>query len=164
MKAQLLKDCVADAPRSGALIGLDVGKKTLGVAVAHIETGLATPIDTIKRTKFTKDMEALAALLREYDVAGFIVGIPVNMDGSEGPRAQSIRDFAMELGAQYPGGAGFIALWDERLSTETVEGYVDNIVQKRKTKVNSKSSGLIDKLAAQIILQGAVDFISQARD
>ncbi len=90
-----------------------------------------------------------------------MLGLPINMDGSEGGRAQSIRDFAAEMRNHHDvfGSDPWIAFWDERLSTVSVEDFVDTIVRKRKTRVNSKASGLIDKLAAQHILQGAVDYI-----
>ncbi|MDB2683017.1 Holliday junction resolvase RuvX [Alphaproteobacteria bacterium] len=130
----------------------------MGLALSTPDQSLATPLATIKRTKFTQDMVELTKIAEEYEVGGYVIGLPVNMDGSEGPRAQSIRDFALEM--QNTLGQGtWIALWDERLSTATVNDLVDTVVEKRKTKINSKSSGLIDKLAAQIILQGAIDFV-----
>lgn len=157
----LLQNIVAHKPKEGALLGLDVGKKTIGVALAQEGMTLATPLTTIKRTKFTKDILQLQELVERYEVTGFIIGLPLNMDDSEGPRAQSTRDFAAEL-SRYPaivGAQPWIALWDERLSTRSVEDFVDNTVGKRKTRVNAKDSGLIDKLAAQHILQGALDFM-----
>lgn len=157
----LLKDCVGDAPKDTALLGLDVGKKTIGLALSNPDQTVATPLQTIKRTKFSKDMDALKTVIQEHDIGGFVVGYPVNMDGSEGPRAQSTRDFAIEMDNTL--GGVWIALWDERLSTVSVEETVDNFVEKRKTKAEAKASGLIDKLAAQTILQGALDFISLAR-
>ena len=161
MTVGLLKEIVNQAPENTALLGLDVGKKTIGLALCAEGMSLATPLKTIRRTKFTKDMEELKAVIAEYEIGGFIIGYPVNMDGSEGPRAQSIRDFAIEM-ENILGQGAFIALWDERLSTVSVEDSVDSFVDKRKTKINAKSSGLIDKLAAQVILQGAVDFIHSA--
>ena len=138
-------------------------------------------------------MEILKTVIDQYDVEGFIIGYPINMDGSQGPRAQSIRDFAIEMkkhlnpsspaslqssprmrgshanrdqipaqGRDDDGGGVWIALWDERLSTVSADNIVDNFVEKRKTKTNAKTSGLIDKLAAQSILQGALDFIHSA--
>ncbi len=142
-----------------ALLGMDVGKKTIGLALCDPDCRVATPLMTIKRTKFTKDLLRLEEVVREYEVGGFVIGLPVNMDGSEGPRAQSSRDFALEL-ARYPDVVGqepWLALWDERLSTASVKDFVDSSVRKRKTRVESKDSGLIDKLAAQHILQGAID-------
>ena len=163
MSIGLLKECAHEAPKGAQLLGLDVGSKTIGLALGSATLGVATPLETIRRTKFTKDMQALYKIAQEYEVQGYIIGLPVNMDGSEGRRAQSVRDFAIEMnrflkeqGVNHP----FMALWDERLSTVSVEGVVDNLVEKRKTKIESKSSGLIDKLAAQIILQGALDYLS----
>lgn len=153
----LLKDCAKDAPTNVSLLGLDVGKKTIGLALSNPDQTLATPLHTIKRTKFSKDMEALKIVIAEHEIGGFVVGYPVNMDGSEGPRAQSIRDFAVEMNNSL--GGVWIALWDERLSTVSVEDAVDKFVEKRKTKIEAKASGLIDKLAAQMILQGALEFL-----
>ncbi|MEZ5813337.1 MAG: Holliday junction resolvase RuvX [Alphaproteobacteria bacterium] len=158
MSIDLLKNIAKYCPKGVALLGLDVGKKTIGLALSNPAQTIATPLQTIKRTKFTNDMEALKAVIAEYEVGGFILGYPVNMDGSEGPRAQSIRDFAIEMKKALGEGA-WIALWDERLSTVSVEEFVDKNVQKRKTKAKAKTSGLIDKLAAQVILQSALDYI-----
>lgn len=162
MSTGLLKDIAQERPKDVALLGLDVGKKTIGLALSDPSQSLATPLHTIMRTKFTKDMQALQKIAAEYEVGGFVVGLPYNMDGSEGRRAQSIRDFAAEMSrflSADGGNAPWIAFWDERLSTVSVDSYVDNLVDKRKTKINAKSSGLVDKLAAQIILQGALDYI-----
>lgn len=158
MSVDLLKNIIDSRPVGRALLGLDVGKKTIGVALCDPNHTVATPLETIKRTKFTKDILRLQALVEEYEIGGFVIGLPVNMDGSEGPRAQSTRDFALEL-VRYPdivGANPWVALWDERLSTVSVKEFVDNSVQKRKTRVESKDSGLIDKLAAQHILQSAI--------
>lgn len=157
----LLRDCAEDAPTGVPLLGLDVGKKTIGLALANPDQTLATPLETIKRIKFSKDMDALKTVITEHEVGGFVIGYPVNMDGSEGPRAQSIRDFAIEMDNSL--GGAWVALWDERLSTVSVEEAVDNFVEKRKTKIEAKASGLIDKLAAQTILQGALDFLTSER-
>ncbi|MCB1563655.1 MAG: Holliday junction resolvase RuvX [Alphaproteobacteria bacterium] len=163
MPTGLLKDIAGEAPRNVALLGLDVGAKTIGLAVSDPGQRVATPLRTIKRTKFTKDILLLGEVIREFEIGGFVLGLPVSMDGSEGRRAQSIRDFAQEMN-NHPkifGADPFIAFWDERLSTVSVEEFVDKSVGKRKTKANAKSSGLIDKLAAQIILQGALDFLTK---
>lgn len=163
MTVGYLKDIAQDAPRGRALLGLDVGKKTIGLALCDPDWRVATPLETIKRTKFTKDLEQLTRVITDYEIGGFVIGLPVNMDGSEGPRAQSVRDFALEMEKQLPDIENpWIALWDERLSTVSVKESVDNLVEKRKTRVESKSSGLIDKLAAQVILQGALEYLSGA--
>ena len=155
----MLKNIADNAPEGRALLGLDVGKKTIGLALSNPDHTIATPLETIKRTKFTKDMQALSKVMTEYEIGGFVIGLPINMDGSEGRRAQSIRDFAIEM-ERFIGNDPWIAFWDERLSTVSVEESVDSFVEKRKTKMNAKTSGLIDKLAAQIILQGALDYLS----
>jgi putative Holliday junction resolvase len=160
MPVGLLKDIIGELPQNKALLGLDVGKKTIGIALCDPGRRVATPLQTLKRVKFTQDAEALVAITKEYEVGGYVVGLPVNMNGSEGPRAQSVRDFALELNRAL-GGKSWIALWDERLSTFSVEETVDNLVDKRKTLVEAKTSGLVDKLAAQVILQGALDFIDR---
>lgn len=159
----MLKNMADSCPQDKALLGLDVGKKTIGVALCHGGHALATPLLTIKRTKFTRDILELEALVKEYDVGGFIIGLPVNMDGSEGPRAQSVRDFAAEL-VRYPAVVGaqpWVALWDERLSTVSVEDMVDTFVDKKSKRRGAKDSGLIDKLAAHLILEGALEFMKK---
>lgn len=159
----LLKDIAQQAPRNAALLGLDVGKKTIGLALSNPEQTLATPLTTIQRRKFSLDMQELAKIVKEYEVGGFVIGLPLNMDGTEGVRSQSIRDFALEM-RNHPAVTGanpWIALWDERLSTASVNDLVDNHVEKRKTRVEAKASGLIDKLAAQIILDGALEFLQK---
>ena len=103
------------------LLGLDLGSKTIGLALSDISLLIASPLKIIKRTKFTQDAETLEALVEKHDVGGFVIGLPINLDGSEGPRCQSTRQFAMNLleRRDIP-----IAFWDERLSTVAVEGCV----------------------------------------
>jgi len=158
-----LQDIYQHRPKGDRLLGLDVGKTTIGLALSDPDQKLATPLDTIKRKKFSKDIVILKEIIDEYEIKGLVVGLPVNMDGSEGPRAQSIRDFVAELKnrPEIVGPDPWIAFWDERLSTVSVEELVDKFVDKRKTKTNAKQSGLIDKLAAQVILQGALDYMSR---
>lgn len=165
MPIGLLKEIAEDCPNKSMLLGIDVGKKTLGLAIGSLGQGLATPLQTVHRTKFSKDILLLADIVKEYEIGGFVLGLPVNMDGQEGPRAQSVRDFAAEM-LNYPdivGADAWIALWDERLSTVSVEDTVDRSVKKRKIKANAKRDGLIDKLAAQLILQGALDYLASSR-
>ncbi len=136
-------------PARGALIGLDLGTKTIGVAVSDPDRKLATGVETIQRKTFTADAARLLALSAERNVAGFILGLPINMDGSEGPRAQSTRAFARNL-------AGLttlpIGLWDERLSTAAVtRDMIANDVSRAKRAV------IVDQMAAAYILQGALD-------
>lgn len=141
-------------------MGLDLGAKTIGVAISDAEQSLATPVTTIKRTKFSKDIEALAPIIKEFEIGGYIIGYPLNMDGSEGPRCDATRSFADEM-SKHPeifGQNPFIALQDERLSTQAVDGFVESRVDMgKKSKRGAKESGLTDKLAAQGILQGALN-------
>lgn len=142
----------------GALLGIDVGKKTLGLALAAAGQSFATPLGTIARGRFAEDLAALAQTVLDYDIKGLVIGLPLNMDGSEGPRAQSVRHFAQEL-ERRPGIVGavpWIALWDERLSTASVEDFVGTYVDIKK----AKRKGTIDALAAREILQSALDSLN----
>lgn len=157
----LLKDIAANAPNGQSLLGIDIGAKTLGLAVSDDGHKVATPLQTLRRTKFTRDVEELANIAQDYEIGGFILGLPLNMDGSEGPRCQSVRDFALEL-VRYPAVVGirpWVALWDERLSTVSVESFVDNSVGIKRSR--AKDRGITDKLAAQLILQGALDYLDR---
>jgi putative Holliday junction resolvase len=140
-------------PPRGALIGLDLGTKTIGVAVCDPDRKLATGVETIARKTFTKDTERLLALAAERAAVGLVLGLPVNMDGSEGPRAQSTRAFARNLTklTELP-----IALWDERLSTAAVERQLIDADVSRK-----KRAAVIDQHAAAFILQGALDRLAR---
>lgn len=140
-------------PARGALIGLDLGTKTIGVAVSDPERKLATGVETIARTNFSTDAKRLLALSGERKAAGFVLGLPLNMDGTEGPRAQSSRSFARNLAnlTELP-----IALWDERLSTSAVERELIAADASRK-----KRAAVIDQHAAIFILQGALDRLAR---
>lgn len=144
-----LIEAAALLPAQGALIGLDLGTKTIGVAVSDPARRLATGVETIARKAFTADAARVLALAAERKAAGFVLGLPVNMDGSEGPRAQSTRAFARNLAKLT---AQPIALWDERLSTTAVERELiaADVSRARRAKV-------IDEHAAIFILQGALD-------
>lgn len=136
-------------PPSGKLLGLDLGTKTIGVAVADGMRYSATPLETIQRTKFTQDAERLIQLIAENAAVGIVIGLPLNMDGSEGPRVQSTRAFARNLAPKI----GIpIAFWDERLSTSAVTRTLIEADMRR-----DKRAQVIDKLAASYILQGALD-------
>ena len=134
------------------LLGLDPGSKTIGLAVSDSSLKVASPLETIKRGKFTQDAERLAEVCKQYRIGGLIIGLPVNMDGSEGPRCQSVRQLARNLVEK----AGFtqpIAFWDERLSTAAVERFlVDEADMTRRRRAE-----VVDKMAAAYILQGALD-------
>ena len=136
-------------PASGALAGLDFGDKTIGVAVSDLRRQVATPLSTIRRVKFTDDAAALLALVTARGMAGLILGLPRNMDGSEGPRAQATRAFARNLSRLTPLPIGF---WDERLSTVAAERALLEADTSRKRR-----SEVIDHVAAGYILQGALD-------
>jgi putative holliday junction resolvase len=148
-----LTEAATHFPPRGTLIGLDLGTKTIGVAVSDPDRKLAAGVTTIARTTFTVDAKALLALAAERAVTGFVLGLPINMDGSEGPRAQSTRAFARNFAklTDLP-----IALWDERLSTAAVErGLIEaDMSRKRRDEV-------IDQHAAAFILQGALDRLTR---
>ena len=136
-------------PARGALIGLDLGTKTIGVAVCDPDRRLATGVETVARKNFTTDAQRVLALAAERRAVGFVLGLPINMDGSEGPRAQSARAFARNLArlTELP-----ILMWDERLSTAAVERELIAADASR-----AKRKAVIDQHAAAYILQGAVD-------
>ena len=144
-----LAEAAAHLPARGALIGLDLGTKTIGVATSDPDRRLATGVETIVRKAFTADAVRLMALAQERRAVGFVLGLPINMDGSEGPRAQSTRAFARNLAklTELP-----IALWDERLSTTAVERELIAADVSR-----GKRAAVIDQHAAIYILQGALD-------
>ena len=149
MPVLALVDAAPLLPPRGALIGLDLGSKTIGVAVSDPDRRLATPVETIARKRFATDAEQLLALAGERRAVGFVLGLPVNMDGSEGPRAQATRAFARNFAKLT---ALPIALWDERLSTAAVERALIEADASR-----SKRKAVIDAHAAAYILQGALD-------
>jgi putative holliday junction resolvase len=136
-------------PARGALIGLDLGTKTIGVAASDPDRRVATGVETVARSKFAADAGRLLALAAERKAAGFVLGLPINMDGSEGPRAQSTRAFARNMAKLT---ALPIALWDERLSTAAVERELIAADVSR-----AKRKAVIDQHAAIFILQGALD-------
>ncbi len=136
------------------LIGLDVGAKTIGVALSDASRTIASPHRTIRRGKFTRDAEELRRIIADNDVGAAIIGLPINMNGSEGPRCQSVRQFAANLQAKIDID---VAFWDERLSTVAVERTLlaADVSRKRRGEV-------IDKMAAAYILQGALDNLGRA--
>ena len=150
-----LADAAALLPGRGALIGLDLGSKTIGVAASDPERRVAAPVETISRKRFALDARRILELAAERRAAGFVLGLPINMDGSEGPRAQSTRAFARNLArlTELP-----IALWDERLSTAAVERA---LIAADASRAARKS--VIDQHAAAYILQGALDRLSRER-
>jgi putative holliday junction resolvase len=150
-----LVDAATHWPARGALIGLDLGTKTIGVAVSDPDRRLATGVETIQRKAFKLDAARLLALAAERKAVGFVLGFPINMDGSEGPRAQSTRAFARNLSGLT---ALPIGLWDERLSTAAIERELIGMDVSR-----AKRAEVIDEHAAIFILQGALDRLTNLR-
>ena len=131
------------------LMGFDPGTKTIGIAISDKGLKIASPIETIKRKKFKDDAARISQLIEEHNIGGFIIGLPINMDGSEGPRAQSCRQFQKNLEEQFDLPACF---WDERLSTAAVTRTLLEADTSRKRRAE-----VVDKMAASFILQGALD-------
>ena len=148
-----IADLRALLPRQTRLLGLDLGEKTIGLAISDPGLTIASPIDTIRRGKFTRDAVTLIALIEDRKVGGLVIGLPLNMDGTEGPRCQSTRQFAANFMEKLdiP-----IAFWDERLSTAAVQRLLTDeadMTRKRRGEV-------VDKMAAAYILQGAMDSLA----
>ena len=152
MIIEAIEDFAAALPQGRAVFGLDFGEKTIGVAASDLRRSVASPILVIRRTKFTEDAKALLAMMAERHIAGLILGLPRNMDGSEGPRAQATRAFARNLVklTEVP-----IGYWDERLSTVAAERALLEADTSRKRR-----NEVIDQVAAGYILQGALDRMS----
>ncbi|PTW61457.1 putative Holliday junction resolvase [Breoghania corrubedonensis] len=144
-----LADFAAALPPFGRLIGIDLGTKTIGLALSDGRRSIASPLETIRRTKFTADADRLLAIVAEHEVAGLVIGLPLNMDGSEGPRVQATRAFARNLAGrqQMP-----MTYWDERLSTAAVTRTLLEADTSR-----ARRGELVDKMAAAYILQGFLD-------
>jgi putative Holliday junction resolvase len=151
-----LVDAAPLLPARGSLLGLDLGTKTIGVAVSDPDRRLATGVTTVARKAFTADAQQLLALAAERRAVALVLGLPINMDGSEGPRAQSTRAFARNLEKLTPLP---IALWDERLSTAAVERELIAADASR-----AKRKAVIDEHAAVFILQGALDRLTRLKD
>ena len=140
---------------AGRLMALDVGTKTIGVATSDALRMLATPLTTLKRGKLAADLAALAELARKHEIKALAIGLPLNMDGSEGPRCQSVRQFATDLAKRLPELPLFF--WDERLSTMAVTRTMIEADLSR-----ARRAEVVDKLAAVYILQGALDGLGRA--
>jgi putative Holliday junction resolvase len=145
-----------DMPRGAPLVGLDLGERTIGVAASDGLWMIASPLETIRRTKFTDDANALFKLMESRGAGGVVIGLPMNMDGSEGPRCQSVRAFGRHLMRlrDLP-----IAFWDERLSSAAV----NRVLISEADVSRSRRAELVDKMAAAYILQGALDRLESAR-
>jgi putative Holliday junction resolvase len=150
-----LAEVATHLPARGALVGLDLGSKTIGVAVSDPNRRLAAPVTTVLRQRFGADAGRVLALAAERRAVGFVLGLPINMDGTEGPRAQSTRAFARNFAklTELP-----IVLWDERLSTAAVERALIAADASR-----ARRKAVIDQHAAAYILQGALDRLSRAQ-
>ncbi|MBE0533788.1 MAG: Holliday junction resolvase RuvX [Rhodospirillales bacterium] len=150
-----IRDLRALVPPGRRIIGLDPGTKTIGIAVSDVSGRLATPLETLRRAKFKADAERLGRLVATHEVGGMVIGLPISMDGTEGPRCQSVRQFADNL-------LEFIdlptAFWDERLSTAAVERFL--IGEADMTR--ARRAQVIDRAAAAYILQGALDRMGMA--
>ena len=152
-----MNDLRTTVKRGERLLGLDLGSKTIGLAISDSGFMIASPLDTIRRKKFTADALALKAIIDERQIGGLVLGLPKNMDGSDGPRVQSTRQFATNLLERFniP-----IAFWDERLSTMAVERVLVNEADMSRQKRNA----VVDKMAASYILQGALDLMALQSD
>jgi putative Holliday junction resolvase len=150
-KTQLvaIEDLAPRLPIEARLLGLDVGTKTIGMALSDVTRSVATPYETIRRTKFATDAKTILEVIETNQVGALVIGLPLNMDGSEGPRAQSTRAFARNLASlvDVP-----MVFWDERLSTAAVERHLIEADASRKRRAQ-----VIDRMAAAYILQGALD-------
>ena len=144
-----IEDLALTLQREARLLGLDVGSKTVGLALSDVTCSIATPYETLKRTKFTADAKTIAVIVEEMGVGGLVIGMPYNLDGSEGPRAQSTRAFARNLAAHVDVPMAF---WDERYSTAAVERHLIEADASRKRRAE-----VVDRMAAAYILQGALD-------
>ena len=144
-----IEDLPPHLGRDARLLGLDVGTKTIGMALSDVTRSVATPFDTIRRSKFTADAKTIREVVEKNQVGALVIGFPLNLDGSEGPRAQSTRAFARNLAAHVTVPMVF---WDERLSTAAVERHLIEADASRKRRAE-----VVDRMAAAYILQGALD-------
>jgi len=151
-----IEDLPPHLARDARLLGLDVGTKTIGMALSDVTRSVATPFDTIRRTKFTADAKTIREVVEKNQVGALVIGFPLNLDGSEGPRAQSTRAFARNLAAHV---AVPMVFWDERLSTAAVERHLIEADASRKRRAE-----VIDRMAAAYILQGALDRLRNLAD
>ena len=144
-----LEEILPRLPRLGRLMGLDLGTKTIGLALSDVERRIATPLETIRRVKFTPDVKRMLELAAQHEVQAFVIGLPLNMDGSEGPRAQATRAFIRNMA---PLDARPFIFWDERLSTAAV---TRELIAQDASR--AKRAEVVDRMAAAYILQGVLD-------
>jgi putative Holliday junction resolvase len=150
-----LDELLTRLPRFARLIGLDLGTKTIGVAVSDVERRIASPVETIRREKFTADVQKLATITKAQEAFALVIGLPLNMDGTEGPRAQATRSFVRNLDAhlKLP-----VIYWDERLSTAAV---TRTLIEQDASR--AKRAEVVDRMAADYILLGALDRIQRIK-
>jgi putative Holliday junction resolvase len=153
-----LTELPALLPRFGPLMGLDLGEKTIGVAVSDATRTVASPMELIRKTRFTQDAEALFKLMASREAVGIVIGLPANMDGTEGVRCQSNRAFARNLLRLRPDLV--IAFWDERMSTMAV----NRVLIEQADVTRARRADLVDKMAAAWILQGALERLRSVGD
>lgn len=146
-------ELISALPRNARVLGVDLGAKTIGLALSDVERRIATPLETLKRSKFTPDAKRISEIVARFEIGAILFGLPLNMDGSEGPRAQATRAFARNLA---PLVAVPLLFWDERLSTMAVTRTLLDADASR-----SRRAELVDKMAAAYILQGFLDFASR---
>jgi putative Holliday junction resolvase len=148
-----IEELARELPKKGRLIGLDLGTKTIGLALSDVERRLASPLDTIRRVKFSLDAESLLKRAKEFEICAFVIGLPLNMDGSDGPRVQATRAFMRNLGKLTPLPHVY---WDERLSTAAV---TRELIAQDASR--AKRAEVVDRMAAAYILQGALDRLAR---
>ena len=148
-----IEELAALLPKKGRLMGLDLGTKTIGLALSDVERRLASPLDTIRRAKFSADAENLLKRLKEFEVLALVIGLPLNMDGSDGPRVQATRAFMRNLSKLSPMAYVY---WDERLSTAAV---TRELISQDVSR--AKRAEVVDRMAAAYILQGALDRLAR---
>jgi putative Holliday junction resolvase len=148
-----IEELAGQLPKKGRLMGLDLGTKTIGLALSDVERRLASPLDTIRRVKFSADAESLLKRARQFEICAFVIGLPLNMDGSDGPRVQSTRAFMRNLSKLSPLPHVY---WDERLSTAAV---TRELIAQDASR--AKRAEVVDRMAAAYILQGALDRLAR---
>ena len=151
-----LEDLAATLAPKGRLLGLDLGTKTIGLALSDVERRIASPLDTIRRVKFAKDAEALMGRVREFEICALVVGLPLALDGSHGPRAQATCAFMRNLAPYSPPPYVY---WDERMSTAAV---TRELIAQDASR--AKRAEVVDRMAAAYILQGALDRLRRIGD
>jgi putative Holliday junction resolvase len=149
-----VKEFSAQLPPLGRLLGLDLGSTTIGLAMTDERRQISSPLQTIIRSKFTKDATTLKELITKHNICGLVLGYPLNMDGSEGPRCQSTRQFVRSLNSPLP-----VLFWDERMSSMVV----NRMMTDEADLSRQRRAELVDKLAASYILQGVLDSMAKGR-